>query len=84
MEYKYTKHQVARGTLPDAQKEGNFYLVKNTAVLRATYQVRLLTFLASEAGKRLVLLVPRNFKPHSSLRSLIDEFPKTIQIEKIQ
>ncbi len=83
MIYRYTKHQVARGAFPDAQKDGTIRLFKNVATLRATYQVCLLTFLASEAGRKLVIDVPQHFKPHPTLSRLMKEFPKTIRIEKV-
>ena len=82
MNYRQTKHQVARGALPDAQKDNKIYLFKYVSTLRATYQMRLLTYLASEAGKKLIVDVPQHFKPHPSLSRLMKEFPKTIQIEK--
>lgn len=82
MDYRYTKHQVARGALPDGQDHKRILLVKNVSTLRATYQIRMLTFLASEAGKTLVIVVPSHFILHPSLRILIDEFPRAIQIQK--
>lgn len=82
MNYRQTKHQVARGAFPDAQHQNNIYLFKNVSTLRATYQVRLLTYLAAEAGKTLIIDVPSHFKPHPSLSKLVKEFPKTIRIEK--
>ncbi len=47
-----------RGTLPDAVKNGDVYLIKMVSNLRATYQVRLCAFMASNAGRKLYLLVP--------------------------
>ena len=82
MNYRQTKHQVARGAFPDAQKGNEIYLFKNVSTLRATYQVRLLTYLASEAGKKLIIDVPQHFKLHPSLSQFIKEFPKVIRIEK--
>jgi len=82
MNYRYTKHQSARGAFPDGQKDKEIYLFKNVSTLRATYQVRLLVFMASEAGRKLVIDVPQHFKPHPSLSRLLNEFPKTIRIEK--
>lgn len=82
MNYRRTKHQVARGAFPDAQHNDKIYLFKNVSMLRATYQIRLLVYLASEAGKELTIDVPPHFTPHSSLSRLMEEFPKTIRIEK--
>lgn len=55
--------------------------MKNVAVLRPTYEVRLLAFLAAEAGKKLLILVPQHFNPHPAFSRFIAEFPKTVQIE---
>ncbi len=82
MNYRYTKHQVARGAFPDAQKGNEIYLFKYVSTLRATYQVRLLTYLASETGKKLIIEVPPHFKPHPTLSRLLKEFPKAVRIEK--
>ena len=84
MNYRQTKHQVARGAFPDAQSGDKIYLFKNVSTLRATYQVRLLTYLASEAGKKLIIDVPSRFKLHPSLRQLMKEFPKTLQIKRTE
>jgi hypothetical protein len=83
MNYRYTTHQVARGAFPDAQKNAEIYLFKKVSTLRATYQIRLLTYLASESGKKLIIDVPKHFKPHPSLTRLMEEFPKSIKIEKV-
>jgi len=82
MDYRYTKDQVARGVLPDAQDSRRVCLVKKVTTLRPTYEVRLLTFLASEAGRKLVILVPRQFNPHPAFSRLAADFPKVIQVEK--
>jgi hypothetical protein len=82
MNYRQTKHQVARGAFPDAQQQDKIYLFKNVSTLRATYQVRLLAYLASEVGKKLIIDVPQHFRPHSSLSSLMKEFPKTVYIKR--
>jgi len=47
-----------RAALPDAETADAVYLVKNVSILRATYQIRLLAYLAAARGKRLVLKVP--------------------------
>jgi len=82
MNYRHTKHQVMRGAFPDAQSHDKIYLFKNVSTLRATYQVRLLAYLAAEAGKKLIIDVPPHFKPHPSLSQLAKEFSKTMRIEK--
>jgi hypothetical protein len=82
MNYHQTKHQVARGAFPDAQNQDKIYLFKNVSTLRATYQVRLLTYLAAETGKKLIINVPSHCKLHPSLSQLTKEFPKAIRIEK--
>ncbi|PWU10040.1 MAG: hypothetical protein C5B50_26245 [Verrucomicrobia bacterium] len=61
----------ARGTRPDAIAADKFYLIKNLSMLRATYQIRLLTFFANKSGKRLVLKVPKGCQFAPSLHQLI-------------
>lgn len=66
-----TKHQVPRGTRPDSEKFNRLYLVKNVSTLRATYQIRLLTFRAASEGLKVVLKVPKACVFHPSLLDLI-------------
>jgi hypothetical protein len=82
MRFKYTGHQVARGAFPDAKQGDRIFLFKNLATLRATYQVRLLTYLAAEGGLKLIIDVPDHFKPHPTLSALMKEYPKVLRLEK--
>lgn len=81
-EFKYTSHQVARGTKADAESHDKFYLIKNVTELRATYQIRLLTYRASSEGKNLVLRIPKGARVHASLRALRRECGSLIKIER--
>lgn len=69
IDYRYTSHQVARGSRPDAVSGTTSYLFKSVSVLRLTYQVRLLTFLAAERGGRLIIRMPRHARPSADLRA---------------
>jgi len=80
MQFKYTKHQVARGALPDAKSGDKIYLIKNVSRMRATYQVRLLAFMATETRRKLVILVPKSCEIDQTLRELMKLLPKTVQI----
>ena len=71
MDYRSTRHQVARTARPDAEASGKLYLIKNVRHLRATYQIRLLAVLAAESGRRLVLKVPADCRYSPSLRELV-------------
>ena len=75
---RQTKHQVARGTRPDAAKSNRLYLIKNVKVLRATYQIRLLAVKAETEGLKLVLVVPPACKYDRSLLDLINKTGQTI------
>ena len=68
-------------TRPDAETADALVLVKYAAALHATYQVRTLAERAMREGKRLVLLVPRGFRPASSLQLFMANNPELIQIE---
>ena len=83
MEFRYTKHQVPRGAHTDAESYDKLFLLKNVSTMRLTYQIRLLTFWASESNKRLVVRVPKHCKVHLSLRAFVKEFPKAIRVEKV-
>jgi hypothetical protein len=81
MQLKYTRHQVPRGTRPDAETLDKIYLIKNVSTLRATYQIKLLTFKAVEDRKKLVLKVPEVCRFHASLKDLIKRSGSTIKRE---
>ena len=83
VEFRYTKHQVARGVRADAESFDKFFLLKNVSKMRLTYQVRLLTFRASESKKKVIIQVPKQCKIHASLRDFVQEFPKAIRIERV-
>ena len=83
MESTHTRHQVPRGTRADAETNDKIYLIKNVAMLRATYQVRLLAFKATQTYKKLVLKVPRSCEFHSSLKNLVKVTGKTINREDL-
>ncbi len=70
-----------RRTRPDAETKDEIILVKYAAALHATYQIRTLAERATREGKRLVLLVPRGFRPANSLQLLIANNPDLIRIE---
>lgn len=82
MKLRYTRHQVARGTRPDAEAGNKLYLLKKVSTLHATYQVRLLAFRAQQEQKQLVIRGPAELKPGSSLRDLMAELRGTIRIER--
>ena len=55
--------------------------MKYVACLHATRQVRRLAAQASEAGKTLVLVVPKGFRAADSLRLLMANEPGLIRLE---
>jgi hypothetical protein len=82
MEFKLTKHQVARGSRPDADIFDKFYLIKTASELRATYQIRLLIYMAVEQGKKLIIKLRKDCKIHESLRELVKQYSKSVRIER--
>ena len=83
MKFNYTRHQVARGSRPDAETGEKNYLIKNVSVLRATYQIRLLAFAAVESRKKLILKVPKSCQFHTTLKDLIKTSGTTIRRENV-
>lgn len=83
MDYRNTSHQTARGARPDATAGNRLYLFKRTTRLHATYQIRLLAFLAQKSRQTLIIRVPLGFEPEPSLRKLLAEAGKVVRIEKV-
>jgi len=71
MNYLFTKHRVPRGARADAETDDAIILIKKVAELRATYQIRLLAYRASQIGKTLVIEVPKECTIHRSLQNLL-------------
>jgi hypothetical protein len=80
---RFTRHQVPRGTLPDAETHNRIYLIKNVSLLHATYQVRLLLYKAEQTGKKLVLRIPKACKLGRDLTELRREHAKSVVIERV-
>jgi hypothetical protein len=83
MEFRYTKHQVARGARPDAIINGNLVLAKFPSMLRATYQIRLLLFMAVKQKVKLVVRVRRETKLSPAMSRLAKEHPKNFKLERV-
>jgi len=64
--------------MADAEKFNRLYLIKNVMTLRATYQIRLLTYRAVTEGLKLVLKVPSACEFQPSLLELIKKTGNTI------
>jgi len=80
---RYTKHQAARGTRPDAETPDRYYLFKNVSLLHATYQIKLLTYFASINKKKLIIRVPKTCKATASLLEMLRTHSKHIALERI-
>jgi hypothetical protein len=78
----YTRHQVPRATMADGENSDTLVLVKRVSFLRLTYQIRLLCYLATKKGKKLIIKLPKHTKINNSLRKFIKENSKFIKIEK--
>ena len=69
-----------RSTNADGADNTAFILLKRVSELRATYQIRLLTYFAFKEQKSLIIYVPLNFQPHPSLVDLQNKCPGVIKI----
>ena len=79
MALKLTK-PVPRGTLTDAETRDKLILFKVVSELRATYQIRLLTYRAFKEQKQLVIEIPLSCKVHDDLKAFVDKFPRSISL----
>jgi hypothetical protein len=82
MNFRFTKHQVPRGTRADSETFDKIILIKNVSVIRVTYQIKLLAFQATETKRKLLILVPTHCKIHATLRELMKAMPKIISVER--
>jgi hypothetical protein len=82
MAFQQTRRQTTRGTRADAEGNGKLLLIKRASELRATYQIRLLTFRAQKEGKQLIIDIPKEARIHSSLQKLLDQYPHFISIAR--
>jgi hypothetical protein len=73
----------SRGARPDAETSEKIYLIKQVPALRATYQVRLLSFLAAQRGKKLVLRVPPACQFDDALQELLQARPDAVEREDL-
>jgi hypothetical protein len=84
VDYRYTRHQVARGARPDATDGGEtWYLMKFVSELHLTYQIRLLAFAAGEVGARLTVRVPRSCRLSAALRAFVTANKAAIKVERV-
>lgn len=83
MEVRYTKHQVARTTRPDAERNGVLYLIKACSALRLTYQIYLMTYIAISQDRKLVIDVPKRCQLSSALRDWQKKHSQVIRVRKV-
>ena len=76
-----TPPEPARRCRPDAETAAALVLVKYSASLHATRQIRTLAERAEASGKKLVLLVPKGFRPASTLQLFMANHPDLIRLE---
>lgn len=84
MEFSYTKHQVPRGSRPDAVVGDNIYLIKYVTAMRLTYQIRLLAWMAQSKNKRLIIRLPQNAIVHQELMEFVRTRIDFVEIERVK
>ncbi len=80
MDLKRTKHNTLRGTRADVVTSEMFLLIKRVSELRATYQIRLLTYAAIRDNKKLVIEVPGECVIHRGLHDLAQQYSGNVTI----
>lgn len=83
MIHRYTSYQVPRSARADAEDNKTFYLFKNVTSLRLTYQIRVLTFMARDHGRKFVIRVPTNCEVAFTLKAFQKEHSEIVRIEKV-
>lgn len=83
MDYRYTRHQVARGARPDATDGGTWVLLKLVSELHLTYQIRLLTFAAAQSRARLTIKVPKRCRLSPPLSEFVKQHKASLKIQRV-
>lgn len=83
MDFIYTKHQTPRGAKPDDEVGIQIYLIKNVSMLRLTYQIKMLAYMANIKNKQFVIQLPKEAKIHASLKDFIREYSKFVKVERV-
>lgn len=83
MDFRNTKHQVARGSRADAEDHARLYLFKKVSFLGLTYQIKLLTYFAAKSDRKLEIRVPSACTFSKSLTRYIREHKKHIETKKV-
>ena len=81
VERRYTRHQVARGSRPDATKGDTCYLIKNVPHMRLTYQVRLLAGMAEDRSMKLIIRLPAGATLSKSMQAFLREH-RHVRVER--
>lgn len=82
MDFMYTKHQTARGARADAEVGGKIFLIKKVSMLRLTYQIKMLAYMASVRGKMLVIRLPKTAKVHADLNEYVKSNSGLVKVER--
>lgn len=81
-DFIYTKHQTPRGARPDATVGNKLYLIKNVSEMRLTYQIRVLAYVASDQGRKLIVQLPKGAVVHPALRDFVRDSNGLVKIER--
>jgi hypothetical protein len=83
VDYRYTRHQVARGARPDAADGGSWVLLKWVSELHLTYQIRLLTFAAAQERARLTIKVPKRCRLSPPLSEFLKQHKRLVKLQRV-
>jgi hypothetical protein len=75
-----TERGLPRGARADAETGDTLFVIKRVSHLRATFQLRLLAYLAQKQGRRLVIDIPLTCSVHRDLSELIASLPDVVKI----
>lgn len=81
MEFKLTAKGKLRGTKPEVATDSHFHIIKCVSLLRATYQIKLLTYFAVRDRKTLTIHLLKTGRLHHTLEDLMKKAPGTIEVK---
>ena len=74
----------ARGSAPDMIEGNKWTLQKSCSELHLTYQIKLLTYMASQNGAELSVLIPQGCRISRDLAAFAEKYTQWVSFERFE
>ncbi len=73
-----------RGSVPDSIEGKQWTLLKSCSELHLTYQIKLLTYMATQHGAKLVISVPAGCRISGDLSAFAEKYAQWVSLERFE